>query len=35
VLREQVVNERLVSKSSPLGFTPHGVENLGIDPNGN
>jgi len=34
VLREEVVDEELVAKPSPPGLTPHGVENLGIDPNG-
>src|SRR5437879_12000358 len=34
VLREQVVDQRLVAQPSPLGLPPHGIEALGIDPNG-
>jgi hypothetical protein len=34
VLREEVVDEGLVAKPTPLGLTPHGVENVRIDPNG-
>jgi Histidine kinase-, DNA gyrase B-, and HSP90-like ATPase len=33
VLREQFVDERLVTQPSPLGFPPHGGENVRIDPN--
>lgn len=33
MLREQVVDERLVAQASPLGFPPHGGENVRIDPN--
>src|SRR5438132_9104046 len=32
--REQVVDPRLVAQPSPLGLPPHGIEHLGIDPNG-
>jgi hypothetical protein len=35
VLREQIVDEGLVAKPTPLGLAPHRVENLGIDPNCN
>jgi len=31
---EQVVDEGLVAQPSPLGLPPHGIEDLGIDPNG-
>src|SRR5881397_3790735 len=34
VPREQVVDQRLVAQPSPLGLPPHGIEHLGIDPNG-
>src|SRR2546428_10618509 len=34
VLREQVVDQRLVAQPSPLGLPPDGIEDLGIDPNG-
>ena len=30
VLREQVVDQRLVAQPSPLGLPPHGIEHLGI-----
>jgi hypothetical protein len=33
VLREELVDEGLIAKATPLGLAPHGVENLGIDPN--
>jgi hypothetical protein len=35
VLGEKVVDEGLVAKPTPLGLAPHGIENLGIDPNRN
>jgi hypothetical protein len=34
VLREEIVDEGLVAKPAPLGLPPHGVQHLGIDPNG-
>jgi hypothetical protein len=34
MLREQVVDEGLIAQPSPLGLAPYGVEDLGIDPNG-
>jgi hypothetical protein len=33
VLRQEIVDEGLVAKPTPLGLAPYGVENLGIDPN--
>jgi len=35
VFREEVVDEGLVAKPTPLGLAPHGLENLGINPNRN